>query len=145
MSVSYSGWVNGEGPSSLTTAPSVTTTATTTSPVGSYPITAAGAVDPNYAITYVPGQLSVGQFVLTIAVNNASKTYGSANPAFSVTYSGWVNGEGPSSLTAAPSVSHHGHHRLAGRQLPHHRRRGGRSQLRHHLRPRHNCRWDRRR
>ena len=37
-----------------------TTTATSASPVGSYPTSCAGAVDANYAITYVNGSISVG-------------------------------------------------------------------------------------
>ena len=45
LTVSYAGFVNGDTSSSLTTQPTVTTTATTTSPAGSYPITASGAVD----------------------------------------------------------------------------------------------------
>ena len=104
LSVSYSGWVNGDAPSSLTTAPTVVTTATATSPAGSYPINPSGADTPNYSITYVPGTLAVGQAALTITANNASKTYGSANPVLSVSYSGWVNGDAPSSLTTAPTV-----------------------------------------
>ena len=104
LSVSYSGWVNGDAPSSLTTAPTVVTTATATSPAGSYPINPSGAATPNYSITYVPGTLAVGQAALTITANNASKTYGSANPVLSVSYSGWVNGDAPSSLTTAPTV-----------------------------------------
>jgi hypothetical protein len=37
----------------------LTTTATGTSPAGSYPITAAGAADPDYTITYVAGTLTI--------------------------------------------------------------------------------------
>ena len=59
LTASYSGFVNGDTAASLTTAPTLSTTATTTSPAGGYPITASGAVDPNYNITYVPGTLTV--------------------------------------------------------------------------------------
>jgi gliding motility-associated-like protein len=61
LTVTYSGFVNGEGPGQLTTLPIVTTTASTTSPPGQYPITADGASDPNYTITYVPGILTITQ------------------------------------------------------------------------------------
>jgi MBG domain (YGX type) len=37
----------------------VTTTGTASSAVGTYPITASGAVDANYTISYVPGTLTV--------------------------------------------------------------------------------------
>jgi gliding motility-associated-like protein len=59
LTVTYSGFVNGDGPSVLTTQPSITTTATVTSPTGQYPITASGAIGANYTITYVPGVLNV--------------------------------------------------------------------------------------
>jgi len=54
-------FVNGDGPGSLSTAPACSTTATSASPVGSYPSSCSGAADPNYAISYVAGQVSVGQ------------------------------------------------------------------------------------
>src|SRR5262249_48246089 len=51
----YSGFVNGDTAASLTTQPPLAPPATASSPVGSYAITASGAVDPNYTITYVNG------------------------------------------------------------------------------------------
>jgi hypothetical protein len=54
-----SGFVNGDSPASLTTAPTCGTTATSTSPAGTYAITCAGAVDPNYSINYVAGTMQV--------------------------------------------------------------------------------------
>jgi hypothetical protein len=56
---SYSGFVGTDTAASLTTAPICTTTATTASPVGTYPSSCSGAVDPNYAISYVPGTVTV--------------------------------------------------------------------------------------
>ena len=65
-----SGFVNGDTVSSLTTQPTLSTTATTTSPASTYPITASGAVDPNYSISYVPGTLTV----TAVATGTATKT-----------------------------------------------------------------------
>ena len=59
LTASYSGFVNGDTAASLTTLPALSTTATATGPVGAYPITASGAVDPDYTISYVPGTLTV--------------------------------------------------------------------------------------
>ena len=56
----------------------MTTTATAASQSAAYRITAAGAVDANYSITYVSGTLSVTQAALTITANNQSKVYGAA-------------------------------------------------------------------
>jgi hypothetical protein len=59
LTVHYAGFVNGDTPASLTTPPTVATTATAASLAGGYAITASGAVDSNYAITYVSGTLTV--------------------------------------------------------------------------------------
>ena len=61
LSVSYSGFVDGQSAASLTTQPKVTSTATVTSPAGTYPISPSGAVDPNYVFTYVDGVMQVTQ------------------------------------------------------------------------------------
>jgi hypothetical protein len=62
--VRYSGFANGDTAASLTTPPTISTTATTASAVGTYPITASGAVSANYTISYVNGSL-------TVVANNA--------------------------------------------------------------------------
>ncbi|TWI98641.1 gliding motility-associated-like protein [Mucilaginibacter frigoritolerans] len=59
LTITYSGFVNRDGPAQLTTQAIVLTTATTQSPVGQYPITVSGAASPDYTITYIPGVLTV--------------------------------------------------------------------------------------
>lgn len=59
FTLSYKGFVYGEDETVLTTMPIVTTTATSESPVGTYPITVSGAESQNYAITYVDGTFIV--------------------------------------------------------------------------------------
>ena len=59
LTVSYSGFKYSDTAASLTTHPTVTTTATTNSPVGTYPITPSGAASSNYEFTYVNGTLTV--------------------------------------------------------------------------------------
>jgi hypothetical protein len=78
LTVSYSGFVNGDTPASLTAPPTVTTMATSRSPVGSYPITASGAVAANYTISYVTGSLTVTQAstVTAIAANSSTSVFG---------------------------------------------------------------------
>jgi hypothetical protein len=53
------GFKNGETASVLTTQPTCTSTAATTSPAGSYPITCSGAAANNYAFSYVGGTLTI--------------------------------------------------------------------------------------
>jgi hypothetical protein len=59
LTASYRGFVNGEDTNVLTAQASLSTTATDTSPVGPYPITAGGMVASNYSISYVNGTLTV--------------------------------------------------------------------------------------
>ncbi|MBO4801132.1 MAG: BspA family leucine-rich repeat surface protein [Bacteroidaceae bacterium] len=83
LTVSYSGFKNGETEAVLTTQPTVTTTATATSNPGDYPITVAGAEAQNYEITYVNGTLTVllpDEVVVT--ANSYSREYGDPNPTF---------------------------------------------------------------
>ena len=63
----YSGFVGGDGPASLSTPPACSTTATLASPVGTYPSSCSGAADPNYAISYISGQVTVSQAGTTLA------------------------------------------------------------------------------
>ena len=59
LTASYTGFVNGDTSASLTTQPTLSTTATAHSHIRqSYAITASGAVDPDYSITYVAGSLT---------------------------------------------------------------------------------------
>ena len=56
LTATYGGFVNGDTSASLSTHPTITTTATSTSPVGSYSITASGAADANYTIAICPAR-----------------------------------------------------------------------------------------
>ena len=105
LAVSYSGFVNGDGPSSMTTPPTVTNSAALGAPVGTYTLTPSGAVNPNYVVQYVSGTYTISPAPLTIKANDASMTYGGTVPALSVSYTGFVNGDGASNLTTAPTVT----------------------------------------
>jgi len=59
LTASYNGFVNGESTNVLTSPVSLATTATTSSGVGTYPITASGVAAANYTINYLGGQLTV--------------------------------------------------------------------------------------
>jgi type VI protein secretion system component Hcp len=62
FTVSYSGFVLGEGPAVLGGTLTFSTTATTSSPPGAYPITPSGLTSDNYAITFISGTLTVLSF-----------------------------------------------------------------------------------
>ena len=57
----YSGFVNGDSASSLTTTPTCSTTATSSDPPSppTYASSCSGASDPNYTIVYDPGATTV--------------------------------------------------------------------------------------
>ena len=105
FTASYSGFVNGDDATSLDTPVSLSTAATAASPAGSYTITASGAVDANYTITHVNGTLTIDKAALTITANDTNKVYGAALPAFTASYSGFVNGDDATSLDTPVSLS----------------------------------------
>jgi hypothetical protein len=80
------------------------TTATASSPVGSYPITATIA-DPgnklaNYDVTNAGGTLTITKAPLSVTPQDASRLYGAANPAFSGDLTGVKNGDAISATYA---------------------------------------------
>ncbi|MBS1564574.1 MAG: hypothetical protein JST39_09300, partial [Bacteroidetes bacterium] len=81
LTASYTGFVYNETATNLTAQPVLSTTATTTSSIGSYPITVSGAASNNYTISYVNGTLTVtGLTAQTITFNALpAKTYGDAD------------------------------------------------------------------
>jgi hypothetical protein len=89
---SYSGFLNNETSSALTTQ-ATCSVAANSGAAGTYQTTCAGAVDPNYSFTYVPGTLTISTVPLTVTANNKSMTYGASVPTFDASYSGFVNGD----------------------------------------------------
>ena len=99
----YSGFVNGDTKAAVTTAPTVTSTATKTSPVGEYTTSLSGGSAANYEFTeYVGGKLTITKAPLWITAKNAERSYGYNNPAFAFSYEGFANGETESVLTKKP-------------------------------------------
>ncbi len=115
FSASYSGFVNGDGQGVLSGSPSLTTTATSSSPVGPYTITAAqGTLSAaNYTFTFVNGTLTINPALLTVTANSNSMIYGGGVPALTYTMTGFVLGQSqgtattgqPAESTAASSSS----------------------------------------
>ena len=60
---------------------------------GSYALTVSGLTSDNYVLSYQPGTLMVNQAALTVVADDASRIYGDANPVFTTTLTGFVNGE----------------------------------------------------
>ena len=98
LTASYVGLVNGDTAASLDAPLSLATTATSASGAGAYPITAAGAADANYLISFTPGTLTVNPASLTIRADDKTKAAGKANPLLTATYTGFVNGDTAAAL-----------------------------------------------
>jgi hypothetical protein len=103
FSISYSGFVTGENESVFTTQPTISTTATKKSNVGDYPITISGGVAANYEFVYEPGVLTITKAPLSAKVNDATKVYGSSNPAFTIEYYGLKNDETAPAWSKTPT------------------------------------------
>ena len=96
FTASYSGFVNGETTAVLSGAPSLTTTATTSSPAGLYPITAAVGTlaAANYNFTFVNGTLSVVA-APSVSITNTSTLTGSHSAGYTLTITIQNTGTGP--------------------------------------------------
>lgn len=105
LEVDYSGLKNNETKPVWTTEPTVSTTASSTSKAGTYPITISGGVAKNYDVTYKKGTLTINKVVLTATTKDATRIYGDENPDFELTYSGLKNGETEPVWTVAPSFA----------------------------------------
>ena len=106
LTLSYSGFVNSETATALTTAPTVASTAViTTTGAGTYTgdLKASDGVSSNYSFSYVAGNFEVTKAVLTATADNQTKVYGEANPTLTFQYIGWVNGV--EAIDVAPSIS----------------------------------------
>ena len=75
------------------------------SPYSVVPSGAVGIGLGNYTISYVNGNLTVIAAALTITASSGTMTYGGTPPSITASYSGFVNGDGPGSLTTPPTCS----------------------------------------
>jgi hypothetical protein len=102
LTFSTSGLVAGDTASSVLSG-ALATTATSSSPVGQYPITQGTLTsNNNYTLSFTPGMLTINQAPLVISANNASKVFGAPLPTFTASYSGFVNGDTPAVLNTLP-------------------------------------------
>ena len=104
---SYSGFVNSQTESVLTSAPTCSTTYTNTTPVADSGVatTCSGAAAANYSVAYVDGAITISRQSVVVTASSPTVTYGDAVPAVSPSYAGFVNGQTASVLTTAPTCS----------------------------------------
>lgn len=100
----YEGLKNGEKQPAWNREPTFATTASATSKVGTYPITISNADAKNYQLTVCNGTMKVEKAELTVRAENKSRTYGDANPEFTMVYTGLKNNETVPAWEKAPSI-----------------------------------------
>lgn len=105
LTYTATGFVNGDAEAVIITAPNLSTSASATTAVGSYTITASGASAANYNLAYVPGTLSITAAALSIKADNKFKFYGDVNPPLTASYTGFVNGDSQAGLLTLPTLS----------------------------------------
>ena len=69
FTLSYTGFVNGETEAALAVKPTATCSATSTSPAGTYDITAAGGKSDNYSFSYKKGTLTITSSSVQISIS----------------------------------------------------------------------------
>ncbi|HWG48387.1 MAG TPA: MBG domain-containing protein, partial [Candidatus Acidoferrales bacterium] len=104
LTYTITGFVNQDTIAVVSGTADCSTTATVTSPVGTYPITCTqGTLSAtNYDFKFVDGTLTVNPAPLTVNVDSATRAYGDPNPIFTGTIVGIKNGD---NITATYSTT----------------------------------------
>lgn len=84
LTLSYSGFKLNDNASVIDQPPMLSTTATGSSPVGSYPITLIGGMDNNYDFHFANGSLVVAVRAIDISAGNYSMVYGDPVPDINI-------------------------------------------------------------
>ena len=137
ITCAVTGFVDGQTESVLTGSPKGSTTATSSSPVGSYPSTCTGAAAPNYTFTVVPGTVTVGTAALTITASGGSFPLGGIPPVITAGYSGFVNGDERDFADHGAHLLDDGDDLQCAGCVPVHLQRCDRPELHHHRRAGH--------
>ena len=125
ITATYSGFVHGE--TRPATAASCNTTATTTSPVGSYTSACSGAADPSYVFSYVNGTVTVTPAPVVVTASSATMPSTGAVPDHHAELLG--PGQRRHRSGHGADVFHHGHVVEPDGSLPVDLRRRGRPEL----------------
>jgi filamentous hemagglutinin family protein len=108
LTASLTGFKNGENTSVVSGSALLETTSAKTSNVGSYSITSgAGTLSAsNYDfIGFNSGTLTINKAHLTVGADNKTRLYGDANPIFTASYTGFLNGETVSVTSGTPALT----------------------------------------
>ncbi len=106
FTVTYSGFVSGQGPDVLSGGLAFDTSAAPGSNVGSYAVSADGVSSRNYAVNYVPGELRIVPEALTFTALYLERNFKAKNPRLAFEVNGLVLGQSTKqAFKGAPAVS----------------------------------------
>jgi hypothetical protein len=107
FTTAIAGFVAGDTQAVVSGASSLATTATPSSPVGTYPITPTlgTLAAANYTFTFVNGTLTVTKATLTVTANDAKRVFGAPTPTLTTTITGFVAGDTQAVVSGAAAVS----------------------------------------
>lgn len=91
ITASYAGLPSGV--TAPSTPPTCTTTATPTSPVGTYVTSCSGAADAALSFTYADGSVTVTPAPVEVTASSAAMLFGDAAPTITASYDGLKNGQ----------------------------------------------------
>ena len=105
FSYTCSGFVNNDNESVFSSIPTLSTSTTIKSNVGTYEIKVSETSSLNYSISYLNGTLTITPRTLMAFVENYQRVYYEDNPTFEVKYDGFVGGENENVLFAKATAS----------------------------------------
>jgi hypothetical protein len=103
--ITYTGFVGTDDITTIDVLPTVSSTATTFSQAGQYPITVTGGSDDFYNFVPIAGVLTIDKATLTATANDAHRPYGQPNPSFDITYTGFLGTDNASGIDVPPTAS----------------------------------------
>jgi gliding motility-associated-like protein len=104
LTITYEGFRYTDDVNSLIAIPSASTSATGTSNAGNYLIGLTEGSDESYDIRNIEGVFTIEKAQLKVTAGNKTRIYGNINPELTLSYAGFVNGDGIDNLDIKPSA-----------------------------------------
>lgn len=104
LTLTYSGFINGEDDSEIENKPILSTSATATSDAGQYDIILTVGNDENYEIVGQNGIITLSKLLLNVNADDKTIFFGDQLPEFTFSYSGFVNGETNEVIDDEPTI-----------------------------------------
>ena len=104
FALKYAGFINGDTQLDIT-EPTPVTPAVKTSKVGEYDVTPGGGFSTNYNLILKKGKLQIKKATITITVDNKTRKENDPMPVYTVSITGFKNGEDESVIDVKPSCS----------------------------------------